>query len=271
MAEGRMLKRKITLSKKFVRLKSDKARLLWLYMLPFTDVDGRLEADAEDIRDEILRKQRKGYSVQKIEECLQDLHRVGLIILYSANSKRYLQFTRFSEEQKLRRDKEAKTTIPAPTTGEVREQDGTTPSCPPKVKRSKVKLSKVKLSKEKYKDFILLTDEEHKKLLQRYGENNTRKLIDSLNRYIGSTGKEYKSHYFTLLNFAKRDDMPELKPPKEDAQAEQQAREKKRQEIRDLEKDYYIGKTTNELKELLKDKKLIPRHWLITEILKERK
>lgn len=141
MAEGRMLKRKITLSKKIAKLKSDKARLLWLYMLPFTDVEGRIEADTEDIRDEILRKQRKGYSLQKIEECLQDLHGVGLIILYtSKNSKRYLQFTKFLDEQSLRRDKEAKSQIPAPSTGVVREQDGTTP---PEVKLSKVKRSKV--------------------------------------------------------------------------------------------------------------------------------
>jgi hypothetical protein len=57
MAEGRMLKRRITLSKKMAALKTDKARLLWFYMLPFTDVEGRINADPEDIRDEILRKQ----------------------------------------------------------------------------------------------------------------------------------------------------------------------------------------------------------------------
>jgi len=147
MAEGRMLKRKITLSKKMASLKTDKAKLLWFYMLPFTDVDGRIEADCEDIRDEIVRKQRKGFSLGRIEECLQDLHRVGLIILYTCNGRRYLEFTRFDEEQKNRnRDREAESEIPAPTQGAVSEQSETTP-----IKLSKDKLSKVKLSKDKYK------------------------------------------------------------------------------------------------------------------------
>lgn len=128
MAQGRVLKRKITRSKKMAALKSDKARLLWFYMLPFTDVDGRIGADAEDIRDEIIRKQRKGFTVSKIEECLNDLHRVGLIILYSVNGKEYLEFTKHSEEQNLRRDKEAKSEIPPLSTGQVRDKGGSSPA-----------------------------------------------------------------------------------------------------------------------------------------------
>jgi len=264
MAQGRMLKRKITRSKKMAALKSDKARLLWFYLLPFTDVDGRMEADVEDIREDVLCKQRKGYSLQKIGECLKDLHRVGLIILYSVNGKSYLEYTRFSEEQKLRRDKEADSDIPALSTGQVRELDGIGTAAPT------LSLSKVKLSKDKHKDFVFLTSEEHKKLLSRYGDNNTRKLIDALNRYIGQTGKKYKSHYYTLLNFAKRDDMPELKPSKEDAAAEQQALERKRKEIRKDEGDYYREKTTDELRAMLTEKKHLSRKWLIDEILKEK-
>jgi len=141
MAQGRMLKRKITKSKKMAALKTDKARLLWFYMLPFTDVEGRIEADAEDIREEIIRKQRKGYTLERIENCLQDLHQVGLITLYNANNKRYLEFTRFDDEQKNRnRDREAKSDIPAPNQGGLSEYAQTTPN--------KVKLSKVKLSKD---------------------------------------------------------------------------------------------------------------------------
>ena len=134
-----MLKRKITLSKKVAKLKSDKARLLWFYMLPFTDVEGRIEADAEDIKDEILRKQRKGYSIPRIEDCLQDLHQVGLIVLYEANNKRYLQFTKFSDEQNLRKDREAASEHPTPPL--LPECAGSTP---PEVKLSKDKISKVK-------------------------------------------------------------------------------------------------------------------------------
>lgn len=126
MAQGRMLKRKITRSKKMAKLKTDKARLLWFYMLPYTDVDGRVEADPEDIKDEILRKQRKGFTINRIKECLQDLHKVGLIVLYDTNNKKYLQYTRFANEQNLRRDKEAESEIPAPRP----EQSSPSPAAP---------------------------------------------------------------------------------------------------------------------------------------------
>ena len=154
-----MLKRRITASKKMARLKTDKARLLWLYLLPFTDVDGRIVADCEDIRDEIIRKQRKGYSLTRIEECLQDLRGVGLIVLYHVNGKRYLEFTRFWDEQSHNRDREAKSDIPPPTHGVLQEQSESNP----------LKLSKVKLSKE-----------------------NTTVIFDKWNFYKGK--KKWKSH-----------------------------------------------------------------------------
>lgn len=141
MAQGRMLKRKITRSKKFAALKTDKARLLWFYMLPFTDVDGRLEADAEDIRDEILRKQRKGYTVEKINECLQDLNRVGLIALYSIDGKKYLEITRFWDEQTHNPEREAQSEIPAPTQKALSEHSESTPL---NVMKAKVNVMEVK-------------------------------------------------------------------------------------------------------------------------------
>lgn len=139
------------------------------------------------------------------------------------------------------------------------------------VSSSKSRVPKSRVLKSKYMDFVELTSEEHKKLITRYGENNTRKLIGALNRYIGSTGRKYKSHYYTLLNFAKRDDMPELKPPKEDAAAEQKALERKRNEIRKEYGQYYRERTTEELRAMLKSPIETNRKWLIKEILKEKR
>lgn len=137
-----MLKRRITLSKKMAVLKTDKARLLWFYMLPFADIEGRVNADPEDIRDEIIRKQRKGWTLRKIQDCLVDLDAVGLIILYSDGQGQYLQFTRYAEEQTLNRKREAKTRFPSPFI----EDSGAIQSNHVKVneaKRSKVKISEV--------------------------------------------------------------------------------------------------------------------------------
>jgi len=136
---------------------------------------------------------------------------------------------------------------------------------------AKLKVSKVKVKEKiKHLDFVSLTSEEYKKILQRYGDKNTRKLIGDLNRYIGQSGKQYKSHYYTLLNFAKRDNLPEIITSEEDDRADKLALEKKRQEIREEHSQYYREKTVGELRELRKYKPLITHWWLIDEILKDK-
>lgn len=66
---------------------------------------------------------------------------------------------------------------------------------------------KKKINKKKFLDFVLLSDDEYSKLLQQFGEKQTNELIDKLNNYIWSTGKRYKSHYFTILNWSKKEDI----------------------------------------------------------------
>ena len=70
-------------------------------------------------------------------------------------------------------------------------------------KESKVKESKVK--KSKYKEYVLLTPEEYKKLLEKLSTNERDEYIERLNDYIGQSGKKYKSHYHTILNWHRRD------------------------------------------------------------------
>jgi len=58
--------------------------------------------------------------------------------------------------------------------------------------------------KKQFLDFVFLTDEEHKKLTAKFG-NETQKWLERLNNYIGSKGKKYKSHYHTILNWSNKD------------------------------------------------------------------
>lgn len=57
--------------------------------------------------------------------------------------------------------------------------------------------------KREYGEFknVLLTDDEYKKL----EEINALSQIEKLSSYIASTGKRYKSHYATILNWDRRD------------------------------------------------------------------
>lgn len=77
--------------------------------------------------------------------------------------------------------------------------------------QSKVKYSKVKYinntpSKNQHGEFqnVLLTHDEYQKLEERFNQE-TNKLIENLSSYLASTGKRYKSHYATILNWKRRD------------------------------------------------------------------
>lgn len=66
-------------------------------------------------------------------------------------------------------------------------------------------IKKEKNTKKKFLDFVLLSDDEHKKLIEKFGTAHTNQLIDKLNNYIWSTWKKYKSHYFTILSWSKNE------------------------------------------------------------------
>lgn len=61
-------------------------------------------------------------------------------------------------------------------------------------------------AKHQYGEFnnVLLTDDEHDKLKERF-PYDLAKRIERLSGYVASTGKKYKSHYATIINWAKKD------------------------------------------------------------------
>ena len=71
----------------------------------------------------------------------------------------------------------------------------------------KGKMKKEKAVKEKYGEFenVLLTKEEHQKLLDRF-PSDLKPRIEKLSVYVASTGKTYKSHYATINMWAKKDE-----------------------------------------------------------------
>jgi hypothetical protein len=53
---------------------------------------------------------------------------------------------------------------------------------------------------------VFLTDEEHKKLVERFGEADAEKRIENLSQGMASKGYRYKSHYATILSWKRRED-----------------------------------------------------------------
>jgi len=152
MAEGRMLKRAITTSKKLSELKTDSARLLYTWLIPFLDVEGRYYGDPAVIKGSIVPR-IKDFTTEKVNECLIDIQKVGLILWYEVDGDKYLQFTVFEKHQQLRKDREAVSNLPSPqnnssqTPVKLQESSSQTPGELP------LKLSKDKLSKDKLREY----------------------------------------------------------------------------------------------------------------------
>lgn len=70
-----------------------------------------------------------------------------------------------------------------------------------KGKESKLKESKLKERKVKYGDFVSMTPEEYQKLVIKFGEEETKAMIDILDNYKGANGKNYKSDYRAILSW----------------------------------------------------------------------
>ena len=123
MAEGRMLKRNISESRRLAELKTDSARLLWTWIIPFLDSEGRFYASPEMIKGKIVPR-LPGFTLKNIPTYINDMARVGLIILYSSDGEKLLQFRKFDTFQKIKKDREA-APLPAPTDQDmVRSKSG---------------------------------------------------------------------------------------------------------------------------------------------------
>jgi len=70
--------------------------------------------------------------------------------------------------------------------------------------KNRKELKKEKKIKTLYLEFVFLAEDEHKKLIDRFGITGTDERIERLNEYIGSKGVKYNSHYYTLLYWERR-------------------------------------------------------------------
>lgn len=72
---------------------------------------------------------------------------------------------------------------------------------PPLTPEQQAKADKAK--KFKYADYVSLTIDEYAKLCAEYGEEPTKRMIDIINNYKGSSGKKYKSDFLTIRGWVK--------------------------------------------------------------------
>jgi hypothetical protein len=65
----------------------------------------------------------------------------------------------------------------------------------------KLKESKIKEKNIQYAENVFLSEKDHKKLIELYGESATIRMIEILDNYKGSKGVKYKDDYRAILNW----------------------------------------------------------------------
>lgn len=207
-----MISKTISISKKVNKL-DDAAALLYTWIQPHTDDFGCMDGDADSVRAIVV--PRRAITEEQVEDALEQMEELELIERYTVDEENYLHVTKFEEHQTFRSDRPRRSEYPTPDMANGIPK--TTKGAPKVAKRqrklSEVKLSEGKVSKETEKESygelgnVKLTIEEYQKIVGLFGEKNANILIFELDTYVGSKGTRYKSHYATLLNWARRKSM----------------------------------------------------------------
>ncbi len=105
MASGRMLRACISESEQVANLTDDTVRLVFLFVLAHADVEGRYSANPLIVKGKVM--PLLDISIDKVKDALLDLDDNGLVYLYEADGKPYLNFPGWERHQKLRKDRES--------------------------------------------------------------------------------------------------------------------------------------------------------------------
>lgn len=112
MAKGRLIHKKICLSEQINLLPNDTARLLYTWIIPQLDIDGRFYGDAQRVGSLIF--PLRSVNKKSIERYLKAMEEVGLIVRYEVDGQKFMWAPKFSLHQTLRKDRERASLIPAP-------------------------------------------------------------------------------------------------------------------------------------------------------------
>ncbi len=111
MPRGRFLSKSISLDEGVNSLPNDTARLLFTWLIPHLDCEGRLHGDATTVKSIIF--PRRSISTRKVDQYLNAIEKSGLIVRYSVNGNAYLFAPHFEKHQMgLQKDREAQSQIP---------------------------------------------------------------------------------------------------------------------------------------------------------------
>ncbi len=205
------------------------ARLLFAGLWCIADREGRLEDRPKRIKIEVL-----PYDNCDVDELLNQLAKQGFILRYEVGGNRYIQIVNFLKHQNPHKN-EVKSVIPPPLennremyrsapeiSGEEQEKHSTNPAdslnlipdsnniytseqspdVSPDTRDEDVPTNKSSdQEKVQFAEFVSMTNVEYQRLIDTYGEADTKLMIEKLNNYKGAHGKKYKSDYRAILSW----------------------------------------------------------------------
>ena len=214
MAKGRVINKSISTSEKVnLRLRNPLDILLYVLGLTHADDEGRIDGNPTIFRGKVA-PILPGLTDTRTDLALTTMEKSRLIDRYTVKGVMVVQFLDWDIHQLFHGYKRKASHFPIENRSDEITQPGDNHPLPP-LKESKVKESKV--IKDKYLKFVFLSERENEKLITDYGKTQAADLIDRLNIWIGQVGeasfnKKYSSHYFTILNIARRDNIKKITP-----------------------------------------------------------
>lgn len=110
MAKARMLHKSISTSSQVSRL-SLPAQLLFTWMIPHTDVEGKLKGDPKYVRATVV--PMLNWSTNKVNKCIEEIATQGLIYYWQVDNEWIIEFVNFERYQTVRIDHEKASYLPS--------------------------------------------------------------------------------------------------------------------------------------------------------------
>ncbi len=176
---------------------------------------GRFYADSRIIKGKLFPLREA--SDKQIRSALVSLSDRGLLRIYEIDKRSYLELCTWSKHQKMRA-KKSKFPAPPDACGQMLTDADTCEQMSAKVpvfvfeNDNVFDIDKTDTSTDKniFGEFknVLLTGDEHGKLVDSLGDRGVGDYIERLSTYLAQTGKTYENHCATILNWWKKDGRP---------------------------------------------------------------
>lgn len=178
-------------------------RLFFMGLISNADDEGRGRGNLKLLKATIF-PYDDDIKVKDMEKMACSLMEKGMVYFYVVDGQDFYYLPNFLKHQTI--NKPTKSNIPEMPSDMSQVvlpeyYRGATGTLPPNRKEEKRKEEKLSEDKKQFADTVFLTEDEYQKLVSQYGEDATKRMIEILDNYKGSTGKKYKSDYKAILNW----------------------------------------------------------------------